>query len=431
MGKSKSGPNTANLLTALVTLLVLGACGGGGGGVAGPPPAASPPPPLGPQPEPRSTFSTGPHDCLNGSAGEFPCLGISLRKRVDYADIGGTFSNVVDPGSDVWGWVDPQSGKEYALVALSDGTAFVDVSDPENPQFLGKLPTSNTDSGDRDVKVSQDHAYIVAGPANHGMQVFDLTRLRIVTSPQEFNADAEYRDFGEAKNVAINEETGFAYAMRTFTCGGVLHIVDIGTPNNPVFAGCHGGGNSLDAQCITYRGPDADYLAREICFSSNVDHLGIIDVTDKTSTVDVARATAANIELYHQGWLTDDRRYFLLNDELDESRLGVSTRTHVFDVSDLDSPLYVGAYEAATSAADHNLFIFGDLVFEANRAAGLRVLEIGDLANLELKEVAFFDTEPDNDTTDTSKGAGSVYPYFPSGTIVVVDRSGLFILAME
>ena len=254
-GKRQSDFKTVELLVALVTSFALAACGGGGGSA---PPTVSPPPPSGPQPEPRSPLSAGPHICMNGNAGEFPCLGVSLKKRVDYADIGGTFSAFVDPGSDVWGWFDQQSGKEYALVALSDGTAFVDVSDAENPKYLGKLWTRTTDSGERDVKVYEDHAFIVAGPRRHGMQVFDLTRLRSVTSPQDFSADAEYLDFGEAKNVAINEETGFAYATRTFTCGGVLHMVDIRTPNNPMFAGCHAGGNSMDAQCIVYRGPDAE-----------------------------------------------------------------------------------------------------------------------------------------------------------------------------
>jgi len=420
------------LWVSLAGSLVLSACGGGGGGSgSASSPTAPPPPPASPPPEPRSPFSAGPHACVGGLAGEFPCLGISLRKRVDYADIGGTFSSVVDPGSDVWGWVDQLTGNEYALVALSDGTAFVDVSNPEDPVYLGKLASRTNDSGERDVKVYEDHAYIVAGAARHGMQVLDLTRLRGVTNPLDFIADAEYIDFGEAKNVAINEETGFAYATRTFTCGGVLHIVDITTPNNPMFAGCHGGANSMDAQCVIYRGPDADHFESEVCFSANTNHLEIIDVSNKTSTAHIADVTGAQIELYHQGWLTEDHRFFLLNDELDEGLRGLPTRTHIFDVSDLDAPVYVGPYEGATAAADHNLFITGNLVFEANRAAGLRVLEFGDLANLELAELAFFDTEPASDTTDTSLGSGSVYPFLPSGTILVVDRSGLFILSMN
>ena len=133
----------------------------------------------------------------------------------------------------------------------------------------------------------------------------------------------------------------------------------------------------------------------------------------------------------HQGWLTEDHRFFLLGDEEDESHFNVPTRTHVFDVSDLDAPMYVFAYEAETASTDHNLYILGNRVFQANYTSGLRVLEFGDLANHELTEIAFFDTFPSSDNTDFS-GAFSVYPYLPSGTIIVSDMSnGLFILSMQ
>ncbi len=108
------------------------------------------------------------------------------------------------------------------------------------------------------------------------------------------------------------------------------------------------------------------------------------------------------------------------------------TRTHVFDVSDLDAPVYVFAYEAATSARDHKLYVRGNRVFQANYQAGLRVLEFGDLANRELMEIAFFDTDLRDPCCAGFSGAESVYPYLPSGTIIVSDRTnGLFILSLQ
>jgi choice-of-anchor B domain-containing protein len=136
----------------------------------------------------------------------------------------------------------------------------------------------------------------------------------------------------------------------------------------------------------------------------------------------------------HQGWLTGDHRFFLLGDEHDEFNFNVPTRTHVFNVSDLDAPQYVFAYEAATSSRDHNLYVLGNRVFQANFTTGLRVLEFGDLANRELMEIAFFDTFPNNDSIHNDAlidiGAWSVYPYLPSGNIIVSDfTTGLFILS--
>ena len=334
-------------------------------------------------------------------------------------------------GSDIWGWFDAQTGNEYALMGMRNGTAFVDITNPEDPVFLGRLPTQTIERPARDIKVYQDHAFIVAGGDAHGMQVFDLTRLRGLVGPQTFAPDLVYGDFGTAHNLAINEDTGFAYAVDTNTCGGGLHIIDIRTPNNPMFAGCHPVNPvTHDTQCVTYQGPDADHANREVCISSNINHLEFVDVTDKAAPVTISTVTYPQLCVVHQGWLTEDHRFFLLDDECDGG-VGVPTRTHVFDVSDLDAPQYVFAYEAATFASDHNLFVLGNRVFQANYEAGLRVLEFGNLANGELMEIAFFDTYPANDTKAFS-GAWSVYPYLPSGTVIVSDtRNGLFILTLQ
>ncbi len=93
---------------------------------------------------------------------------------------------------------------------------------------------------------------------------------------------------------------------------------------------------------------------------------------------------------------------------------------------------YVFAYEAATSARAHDLHVLGNRVFQANYEAGLRVLEFGDLANRELMEIAFFDTIPTGPCCAGFSGAWGVYPYLPSGTIIVSDlTNGLFILSLQ
>ena len=365
--------------------------------------------------------------CVDGSAGEFACLRISLAGRVTLDQMEGT------AGNDVWGWRDVETGAEYALMGMRNGTAFVDVSDPESPAFLGRLPTQTVASVWRDIKVYRNHAYVVADRAgDHGMQVFDLARLRGLSESREFSADMVYGDFEHAHNLAINEETGYAYAVSTETCGGGLHMVDIGTPINPMFAGCHDpDGRTHDTHCVVYLGPDAEHRGREICVSSNEDHVEVVDVTDKSAPLTLSTTTYPNMEYVHQGWLTDDHAFFLLGDELDESRLGLTTRTHVFDVSDLEAPEHLYAHDLGTRATDHNLYVLGDRLFEANYTSGVRVLEIGDLARREIEEIAWFDTYPESDAVILD-GAWSVYPYLPSGTVLVSDiANGLFVLSLE
>ena len=401
--------------------LLLSACGGGssGGLTTGPPPPPPPPPALG----------TGPEVCADGDAGGFACSGVDLRARVPINAMDGV------GGNDIWGWFDAQTNREYALMGLRNGTAFVDITDPEDPVFLGRLPTQTVSSVWRDIKVYQDHAYIVADAAGaHGMQVFDLTRLRGVSAPQACLPDSVYGEFSSAHNLAINGQTGFAFVVGASAnlCDEGLHMIDLADPAAPVFAGCHFVvPGTHDAQCVIYDGPDLDYAGREICFNSNENHVGIADVDDKSMTRTVSTTVYPQLGFVHQAWLTDDHRFLLVGDELDEASFGVPTRTHVLDVTDLDSPVYLYAYEAATTTIDHNLYVFGNRVYQANYSAGLRVLEFGDLANQEISEVAFFDTLPTS-STGSFDGAWSVYPYLPSGTIIVSDGiNGLFILTLQ
>ena len=81
------------------------------------------------------------------------------------------------------GWTDPLTGREYVLLGRSTGTSFVDISNPEQPIYLGNLPTHSVASAWRAIKVYADHAYIVSEASGHGMQVFDLRQLRAVASP--------------------------------------------------------------------------------------------------------------------------------------------------------------------------------------------------------------------------------------------------------
>ena len=130
--------------------------------------------------------------------------------------------------------------------------------------YLGKLPSATTSSSWRDIKVYQDHAFIVSEAGGHGMQVFDLTKLRnVANAPETFEADTRYTGFGNAHNIVINEGSGYAYAVgtaRNDLYNGGAHFIDIQDPKNPIAAGGYGAnGYSHDAQVVTYNGPDIDY----------------------------------------------------------------------------------------------------------------------------------------------------------------------------
>ena len=131
----------------------------------------------------------------------------------------------------------------------------------------------------------------------------------------------------------------------------------------------------------------------------------------------------------HQGWLSPDRRYVYFDDEVDESATGNPTLTRIIDVQDLTNPTQVATFSNTTAARDHNLYTLGARIFQANYRSGFRLLDA--TLPLALTEIGYFDTYPPDDDAHYN-GLWSVYPYFPSGTVIGSDiEKGLFVWSLE
>lgn len=381
--------------------------------------------------------------CIEGKAGEFDCGDVDLLSFLPISDVGGERGVIVN---DVWGWTDPETEKEYAIVGRSNGTSFVDVTNPTNPVFVADLPATDGSNPNawRDVKTYKHYAFVVAdNVGKHGMQIYDLHQLRdIQDTPATVEASVVYEEIYSAHNVVVNEDTGFAYIVAASgggeTCGGGYHMVDVNDPMNPTFAGCFSdpssgaGGNHIhDAQCVLYDGPDEDYQGSEICFGANASVFSIADVSDKENPSTVSALDYPNVAYVHQGWLTDDKRYFYINDEGDEvSELTEATRTLIWDVEDLDDPVFLKEHLGTTQASDHNFYVKDNLMYQSNYVSGLQILDVTDPANP--KQVAHFDTFPWGENAPGFAGSWSNYPYFQSGTIVVSSiTEGLFLVKKQ
>ena len=397
--------------------------------------------------------------CVDGmAAGIFACDGIDLLAFVSAEVFDGAGQ------SDLWGWADTETDDEYVIIGKTNGVAFFRVTDPTAPEYLGELPNpALLQEIWHDIKVHENHAFIVSESEPHGMTVFDLTRLRDVDEPQEWDRDAFYPLPSAAHNVEVNVETGYAYIVGgnagivvPDACLSGLHMVDISTPQQPTFAGCYfedGGpgtaarsvgepvesaspaGYVHDTQCVIYDGPDERYVGQEVCFNSAEDRVTIVDVTDKLMPTTLGvNDDYPHIGYTHQGWLTEDHRYLIVNDELDELEHEevATTRTLVFDVTDLEEPTLHLEHFHETESITHNNYVVGDLVYQSNYTSGLRVLDVTGLDGAEpsLEEVAFFDTFPTHGDP-TFEGTWSNYPFFESGTIAVsgIDE-GLFLLRL-
>lgn len=327
-----------------------------------------------------------------------------------------------DGTNDCWGYVSP-SGTEYAIVGLRNGTSFVSLADPSAPQVVGFV--DGNDGIWRDVKTFGEYAYIVS-ESSGGIQVVDLQQIDagVVTLVNTVTDGGPL----DSHNVAIDEVSGFLYR-----CGGTgrgLRFYDLNAdPVDPPYVGSWNSRYVHDAQVVTYTtGP---YAGRQIAFccgglnnGSSATGLYVVDVTNKGWPYTVDYASYSNSAYSHQGWLTADRQYFLLDDELDEGG-SLKTRTIVMDVSDLSNVFEATTFKSKARSIGHNLYVRGDQAFEANYRAGLRVFDVAD--PLDAKETAWFDTWPGDDQARFNS-LWSNYPFFPSGIVIGSDiEKGLFV----
>lgn len=363
---------------------------------------------------------------LNSTLGSLPTDNVTVLSHFPLNTMPGSPS----VGNDCWGYTSP-AGREYAIMGVVDGFVYVEVTDPANAQIVGKVAGPSSDW--HDVKVIGEYAYGVS-EGGAGIQVMDLRQIDngVVTLVQN-KMDGGH---STTHNIVANEESGWLYLVGSNLGNGGLIAVDVMTdPADPTIVGGWTDMYVHDAQVVTWTtGP---YAGREIAFccsgfgnGSTSTGLRIVDITNKTNPQTIGTLLYPAAAYSHQAWLSEDRQYLYLNDELDEQGGLVSTTTtRVIDVSDLTSPFAASTFTTGLSSIDHNLYTHNGFIFEANYRSGLRIFDSSNPTSP--TEVAYVDTFPSNDNPSFN-GAWSSYPYFESGTVILSDiESGLFVLDVD
>ncbi|MFO0837854.1 MAG: choice-of-anchor B family protein [Phycisphaerae bacterium] len=348
----------------------------------------------------------------------FPASGITLMSWLPLAEFGTQHVN----GNSCTGYVSP-SGREYAIMGLSHGTGFVEITDPGNAQIVTVKvgPTSLW----RDMKTYGNYCYCIS-EGGGGIQVFDISQIDagVITqlgSVTTGGATATH-------TLALNAASGYLYR-----CGGSgngLRIYSLTNPASPTFVASWVSRYVHEAQIVSYTsGP---YAGKEIAFCCggtnngfNNTGLYILDVTNKAAITQLGFVTWPNAGYSHQIWLSDDRRYAYVNDELDEETFGLTMRTLIIDVQNLSTPTLTSTFSNGNTSIDHNLYVKGNLIFESNYRSGLHVI---DATNPTAPvEIANFDTWPPDDFAYYNS-LWNNYPFYPSGTIIGSDiEKGLFV----
>ncbi len=307
--------------------------------------------------------------------------------------------------SDIWGYVAP-GGAEYALVGSYNGTVFYNVSVPTNPIEVGYIP--GPQSLWRDIKVLGNHAYVVneEDGVGSGLQIISLA------DPENPVLVTTWDDkFEDAHNLFIDTTRALAYVCGT---DKGMHILDLSDPVNPV---------QTKVLRFLFQFWVHDMLVEDDTLWAADGFLGnfhIMANPNDSTLIEVAQWTYSGAAC-HSGWWHTDHRYFLTTDEWTNGHL------RIWDVSDKQNITEISSYMRGTDASIHNVFVRGDYAFISYYTEGVRVLNVRDPYNP--VEIGYYDTYEGEGFFD---GAWGVYPYFPSGTIIVSDiQGGLYVFRFD
>ncbi len=356
-------------------------------------------------------------------AGSFDSNGIQLRSWLPLASLSAASTS----GSSCWGYISP-AGREYGIIGTSDGTAFVEITNPGAAALKAFItgPTSLW----RDVRVYGQYCY-AASEGGSGIQVMDMTQLDATNTVTLVNTIlAPTTTTAASHTLAIDTVSGYLYRAGGGANG--LRIYDIHTnPAVPTYVGAWSPIYVHECQVVTYTtGP---YAGKQIAFccggsnSGNVNSgLYVVDVTNKAAPVQLSYTTYPGAKFCHQGWLDADSRYFYINDELDEGATVTVTTTIVMDCTSLTAPIFVGTFNNGNTAIGHNCFVKGTKLYEANYRSGFRVFDLS-VSKTNPPESAYFDTYPGSDSAQFN-GLWNVWPFFPSGNVIGSDlERGFFV----
>ena len=309
--------------------------------------------------------------------------------------------------ADIWGYA--ANGREYAIMGVTGGTSFIDVTDPANPLEIIKIPGPNSFYEWRDIKIHSHYAYIVTegSGTGAGMQIVDLSNLpTTATLVNTYTAT-----FTTAHNLYIDD--GFAYIVGANNGSGI-HILDLSDPVNPVQIGYYGTNGYVHDV----------YVWNDTAYISSEGEYATVDLTTKSNPTNIASSVSLPGIYAHSGWLTEDKRYFIACEEFNVRDLTV------WDLSDRSNwDLKVPQWQTSSSSPIHNIFVRGNYAHISYYEDGYVVLDISDPENPQI--AGQYDTDP-TPSTGNYKGAWGCYPYLPSGRILISDmQTGLYILNFD
>jgi len=390
-----------------------------------------------------SVLELAASSCSGGMAAEYPCQGIDFMSRVALSSFPGSPASA----SNLWGYVDLDDNREYAVIGLRNGTGVVDVTDAANPVIVGHIAGVNSQW--RELKVYQfwnatvnrwdAYAYVTTEGSGGGIQIIDLTQLPNSVSLAGTWTGVSTSHTDQISNINFTTNvSNSAFPPILYISGantGGLRFVSLANPTSLTEVGFWTGTYSHDTYPHVFTDARANQCAPghnpcEVVFSfAGTAGLKIIDVTNKSAPVTLSTLTYSQLGYVHSGWISQEDingDYIFLHDELDEQNFGLNSTIRTINITNLTAPTVSNLYTGPTLAIDHNGYTIGNKFYFSNYTRGIGILDVTN-PNAPV-QLGYFDTYPTTNGA-TFAGAWGVYPYLPSGNILIADiQRGLIVV---
>ena len=319
--------------------------------------------------------------------------------------------------NDIWGYTAPDA-TEYALVGLRDGVAVVSLANPDSPQQVAFI--EGEESIWRDLRTYGHYCYVVNDQpgTKEGITIIDLSGLPDTVNyhrVQPFLAE-----FGDTLFTCHNiwiDEYAYAYLSGSKLNNGGVLIFDLNAdPEQPAYAGkgfpiyshdCYAANNTLYA---------AELLAGQFA---------IYDVSDKQN-VQLLATQQTPFHFSHNVWPSGNGKVLFNTDERPNAPVASYSIWPIDNIELLDE--FTPPATRGTGVIPHNVHVLDDYLVISYYTDGCIIVDASQPGHL--VQVGWYDTN--QDFAGGYHGAWGVYPFFPSGLIVVSDiENGLFVLQPE
>ena len=326
-------------------------------------------------------------------------------------------TRLVDSGSphyntynECWGVV--INGREIAIIGSTAGTHFFDVTEPANSSEVAFVEGAFIGTGviHRDYHDFENYLYAVCDEGNTStLQIIDISNLpNSVTTVYDSNALLT-----KSHNIFIDTSTAKMYSCGT---NNSMQVYSLNSPQNPILIHSY---NTYvhDAYIIN----DTAYLN---CGGNGliIEDFTMVDTIGNQPTQLASFTSYPDAGYNHSGWLNENKTIYAMFDE----NHGYDVK--LLDVSDLSNISVLSIFNSGvnTQSMAHNGIIKGDNLYISYYHDGLRVFDISDPSNP--IQNWQYDTYNSNNYAGY-KGAWGVYPYLPSGNIIISDmQTGLYII---